>query len=363
MDFPTTRSTLDSSNNSCGSYQLVIKEETDLRTAIPIVLTVIALTNNLLVMFLVFCTKQLRKNINFYIVNMAVSDMITSLVISLRYVVLHLHETHGIPVINDIICKIFNYFKSLGPMVSLLTLLAISSDRYRAVLSPVNVTNIPKPCFASLVLLTWVIPGSIFVYEAVLSEAVLSEHIPGKFVCNRITVYYGATESMIFATSLIVFLYVCLIVVNIQILRKLRQSTASLSGLNVIERRKRNRKFLNAVRMVLCSLVLYILCTSPGLAARVVFPIWRESFCTTDMSAVLSVLYNLLIANAALGPVIYFIFLQDFREAFKKRVHHGICWVWRVGPATNHQQNILPRQQTGRSVHQNNPVFEPNDEK
>ena len=334
-----------------------MKKETNLSTVIPILLTIVAVTNNLLVMFIVFCTKQLRKNINFYIVNMAVSDMITSLVICMRFIVSYLYEAHGILVLNDVICKLFSYFKCVALTVSLLTLLVISSDRYRAVSSPLNVTNVPQPCFVSLVLLTWIIPGIIFVYKALKSQ-----HVLGRDLCETVPVAAGLTITEIIALSFIVVLYVCLIVINIQILRKLKKSTASLSGLSDTERRKRNKKFRSAVRMVLCSLFLYVLCTLLDLFSHVIFLVW-QSFFPSDVPTFFKISAGFLVANSALGSVVYFIFLQDFREALKEMVYRWSCCDCRGRPVTAHQPNTIPFRQTRTSVHENNIVCEQNEDK
>jgi hypothetical protein len=53
-----------------------------------------------------------------------------------------------------------------------------------------------------------------------------------------------------------------------------------------------------------------------------------------DKVALNAVFYNLLIVNSALSPLVYFIFLKNFREAFKRRLPCNIGLGWCVEKAT-----------------------------
>ena len=106
----------------------------------------IALVGNFLVVITFFKTANLRTSSNYYIVNMAASDVLCSYFSWLVY------ATEGAITgrmwISDplasVLCKIGIYVRVTSQIVSVLSLVAIAVDRYFAIVFPLRTTSMHK---------------------------------------------------------------------------------------------------------------------------------------------------------------------------------------------------------------------------
>ena len=278
--------------------------------------------------FIIFLAVKyiVRKNIHYLIINMAVSDVLVVLVLSINilmdlfgYNLLeHIHGT-----VANILCKLNAFLMFTSVLVTLVTLLIISIERFRVTRSTVHrIRPYRLTQRVAVISCSWLIPIGL------CADVLYNLNI----VKRENSQYCRPTDSARHLNFLS-FFYICYFVLVCAILLlsiltsvRLRQSQAIQANLPDVERQARAKRTANAVRMVLCSLLLYSCCYLPFILNGIVGALSFHglitidySLCTTDWSTIWFIIgYLLLLVNSCLSPCIYIVFLTDFREAAKK---------------------------------------------
>ena len=180
----------------------------------------------------------------------------------------------------------------------------------------------------------WLIPlpfAAYLSYATCVGSAV--EHVLHVFLSNEIV--------LVFLSCVIIFL-------SIITMRRLSRTQAIQSHLNEQQRKIRTRRGQAAVRMILVSVFLYACCWLPVFAFRALWSVDRfiptvalVDSCFVWRSLLYIISYFLPVVNSCFSPLIYIIFLNDFRQAAKK----VFCRTDTQCQVTNRQNSILPELQ------------------
>ena len=230
------------------------------------IIFVVSLLANSLIAVVVYKTSTLRKPINFLIVNMAMSDLLFSLIlVPVTLVYLHLHSwavTQG--VLASITCKVTPYLADVSLLVSVQSLVVIAVDCFVAVVFPLRVSLLTsKRCLLCIVFI-WVV--SILVAIPHLHANILFE-FDGKYFCltdwkevlgdgmSIADFYLGfATLFAYFPSALVIILYAT-------IFTKLKSRKIPGQASTQRQRAKRNK---NVSRAAVAILFKFIVCQLPS---------------------------------------------------------------------------------------------------
>ncbi|KAL9972302.1 hypothetical protein ACROYT_G018586 [Oculina patagonica] len=125
------------------------------------IITLAAFIGNILVIVSFLKTPSLRTSTNYYMVNMAISDLFCA---CFNW---PLYATEGMLTsrvfitepMATVVCKLGMYFRGISQVVSVLSLVLIAVDRYVAIVFPMKMTMLRrKRARLALALLTWIIP-------------------------------------------------------------------------------------------------------------------------------------------------------------------------------------------------------------
>ena len=100
-----------------------------------------AFIGNILVMTVVYKTPSLRTSTNYYYVNMAVSDFLSSLTLWPLYLTDEIITQRGSLIKGPMLtvgCKVGMYVRVVSTSVSILSLVLIATDRYFAIVFPLK---------------------------------------------------------------------------------------------------------------------------------------------------------------------------------------------------------------------------------
>ena len=131
---------------------------TNFQIATVFLLMTFSLLGNLLVVAAFYRNKTLRTAVHYFIVNMAISDIIVAVIympwwISYKY--------HGFwlvdGVLGTVLCKLGRITWGLSTFVSIFSMIAIASDRFRAVLFPMNSTLFSRHKRRLTIAATWIV--------------------------------------------------------------------------------------------------------------------------------------------------------------------------------------------------------------
>ncbi|XP_068720727.1 QRFP-like peptide receptor [Montipora capricornis] len=163
--FENSTDTLNNSSFVNGFSNLAVVELTKEEKAILIatysIILLVTLIGNVLIILVFSKYKPLRKSINYFFVNMAVSDLFTPLTI-MPYTIAETLSSGPFlsrlqPELANVFCKLCPFFRDVSVLVSIQSLMLISVDRLIAVLFPLKIKLISRKVRLVCILVSWIV--------------------------------------------------------------------------------------------------------------------------------------------------------------------------------------------------------------
>ncbi|XP_054835660.1 kiSS-1 receptor [Eublepharis macularius] len=284
-------------------------------------LMVAGLAGNSLVIYVIAKHKQMRTVTNFYIANLAATDIIF-LVCCVPFTAV-LYPLPGW-IFGEFMCKFINYIQQVSVQATCATLTAMSIDRWYVTVFPLRSLRQRTPRVASVVSI------SIWVGSFVVSTPVL--------VYNRLTKGYWfgpqtyCSEAFPSITHERAFiLYNFLVVYLLPLLTILLCYTAMLyqmgrptvepvdqayQGLHLAERSEATRAKIS--RMVAIIVFLFAVCWGP-MQFFILFQVFGPGFQRNYYTYKVKIWAHCMsYANSCVNPMVYAFMGANFRKAFKK---------------------------------------------
>ena len=282
------------------------------------VTTLGALIGNILVIAAVYRTPSLRTSTNYYYVNMAASDFLSSLTTWPLYLTNEIITSSGSLLqgpLATIGCKVGVFCRVASIIVSILSLVLIAVERFVAIVYPLKATLITRKMRSALLLTTWFvsiaycIPGGYhYKTENVGQETYC------KFAWNRFAVtVYNITGLVLF--QLLPLL--AIIILYSRIMSVLRQRsnaeyTARCSN-NQQNRYKQTQNFMKIFRSIVVVLFTWFSFFTLYLILKIISP---ELFIKDRCKWILGFAYFVIPSlGIAINPVILFTYSNNFHQA------------------------------------------------
>ena len=301
-------------NSSCENWAVTFPFQISQIVIFSITLF-LSLVGNTLLIITVYKRPELKKTVNYFIVNMAVSDF----VFALTTIPVYLAEasTDAWQWLIDstagpILCKLRNFFMAVSLIVSIESLVWIALDRFVAVVWPMKFYLITSRFRSFAIASTWIVALTASSVDLHLSE-LLKEN--GKNRCSKDTtsllhIVSGYARLAIFFIAPIVLITIlyCAIAVTLRKQDKMLQCT---TGRNRNDHKKRH-----AIKMSLCVVGLFYLFFLPYLTTVL---LWETSVSKTCLYKYFFLVSNLTIhVSSTTNPIICFAFVESFRRGLRE---------------------------------------------
>ncbi|XP_068754109.1 QRFP-like peptide receptor [Montipora capricornis] len=306
-------------NSSTCSYPL-----TDTTARIGVIssycfIFVVSAVGNGSVGLIVYKIKTLSYRINFFIVNMAMSDLLFLISVGIA-IMLAFKPSSWIfrGSSGDTMCKIKELLPSFSVAVSIQSLVLISVERFEAVVFPLRSPIINLSRCSVFIIVTWIVAIAINLPKCLAWK--LSKH-PEKIACelhwNQMFGESSSHANYLLATFAVLFYFpVVLITVlySIIICKLQSQMTPGETSLQVQNERVRRNK--NVLKMSIAIVIAFVLCWVPWSIGAILIefdvslPCGFFIFWITDNV--------LLVSNSAINPCICFTFSRNYQMSFKK---------------------------------------------
>ena len=277
---------------------------------------VVSLVGNSCIGIIVYKTKTLRKPINIFIVNMAMSDLLVPLIyIPLRVVNLYRYSWLISGVLGSALCKLIPFLNEVSYIVSVLSLILIAVGRFGAVVWPLHSPLISLKKCTFFILATWIVAmasasADLFAYtlEKYEGEVFCRYQWKEAFGESASLTNYGLAYYIVFVYTPIILLIIIYSIILIKL--KLQKIPGQQSTDAEIQRNRRNT---NALKLAIAILLALIFCKSPWSIIKLMslYGTWP-----CDIFPYVSVF--LLISYCAVNPCICFAFCRNYREGLKK---------------------------------------------
>ena len=300
-------------NQTCNVY--LESSFAAVRIAIIILYAIILLSSlvgNTLIITIVHKRAELRNTINYFIVNMAVSDLVfplTTIPLDLSELATSSKQWPIGGATGLILCKLKTFLQSLSIIVSIQSLVWIAVDRFVAVVLPMEVHLISSRFRSFAIASTWIVTMVANCFDLYASTLIGKNE---KIICTD-SVSSGTYAWM----RIILFHVVSLVAMTILycvIAVTLRRQDKALQCRAVHQKDQRKRR---AIKMSVCIVAAFYICFLPALLALIIGRYKIEVSCS--FSKVLRFLpFVMLYLSSAINPIICMTFVKSYRLGLKE---------------------------------------------
>ena len=285
----------------------------------------VSLAGNSLIVMLVYKTPNLRKPINYFIANMASSDLLC--ILSMCYWILARLNISWIigGQFGQAFCKLISFLPTVSSFVSIQNLILIAVDRFGAVVFPLRSPLIRSKLCPFFILATWVVAVTVsspFFFAAKLVEN------SGRKQCDRNAGWketFGEFSSYqdftIVIFTLFIYIPVLLLVIFYSfIFIKLKAQVHPGEHSSNIEQQRQRRK-RNVLHMSIAIISVFVFCWLPFIT-NVLIDNYRSSFMYFSCSFWLyyHVTFYIAAANCTFNPIVCFTFSSNYRLGLKRLI-------------------------------------------
>ena len=286
---------------------------------------IVSLVANSLIVMIVYKTPNLRKPINYFIANMASSDLLFP-IFWIPLDLSNLHTNYSFLIggkLGQALCKLVPFFGDVSLVVSIQNLILIAVDRFGAVVFPLRSPLIRSKLCPFFILATWIVAVAfnspdLFTFD-------LAEYPEGTRCVVKWKKAFGefSSSASFLLAFYILFVYIpvllLVILYSIIVIKLKTQAHPGEQSANTQQQRKRRNR--NVLQMSIAIVTVFVFCCLPY-SINFLITQYQDTF--THLSCSFWIYYKVIfyVANAycAINPVICFMFSSNYRKALKRLI-------------------------------------------
>ena len=283
---------------------------------------VLALIGNIFIGIIVYRTRSMRKPINFFILNMAMSDLLFP-ILCFPFIITEMNLGYYIlgGSLGQALCKLNYFLVDISASVSIQSLVLIAVDRFGAVVFPLRSPLISSKQGRFFILATWIIAVAANIPDALTYELV--EYQEGLVCVHKWNEVFG--ESLSYrnyeVSMLVIFWYVPMVLISIlymTVVIKLKSQNIPGEG-SANGREQQSRRQKNVLKMSIAIVLTFIVCWLPTTIWWFLVLYAPDSTMTAScgFQYFAAIAFRLAHFNSAINPCISFIFCGNYRQGLK----------------------------------------------
>ena len=278
---------------------------------------IVSFAGNTVIGIIVYKKKSMRKPINFFIVNMAMSDLLFPIFVIPPLILMLYTDSWLIGgSLGQALCKLKEFIPDVSSAVSIQSLVLIAVDRFGAVVFPLRSPLISSKLCLFFILATWIVAIAVNSTELFVLKQV---EYPGKLVCERHwNEVFGESSSPgnYYMSYIVVFIFIPLVfiaILYIVIYLKLKsQKILGEQSANAGQQRQQRER--NVLKMTIAIVLGFAVCCLPRAILFILF--FTNSIILPSCGGpyFFYAVRLLSVANSAINPSICFIFSGNYRK-------------------------------------------------
>lgn len=303
------------------------RAEKTLKVTAYAAILLVSLVGNALVILVFGKNKPLRRSINYFVVNMAASDLFTPLTIMPVTIAEILSGSEAFLVdsplpLGNILCKLCYFLADVSVVVSIQSLLLISADRLVAVVFPLMIRVISSKVRLICILSTWIVAMSIhapYLYFFKLKPE------GNSYTCQ---LHWGSGHDEThpnFTTAIFITFFVvpvCILVVLYSIIAwTLKRRHSERKRMSTCSESRAAQNNTQIIRLSVAILTAFVFCIGPLFVftfIRIFVWNWREPPVCAFRTVIPFIAHFALHSWGAINPCICFAFSQNYHSALKQ---------------------------------------------
>ena len=320
-------------NPDCLTRESTPQAEIVLKALAYFVILLVSLVGNLLIVSITYRNKQLRKSINFFIFNMAVSDSFNPLTI-MPIQIVHIISGSSWHVDNpwmlgDILCKLCYFLPDVSLVVSIESLLLISVDRFVAAIFPLCSKLESLKARLTSILFTWIVAIAVHAPYFYTFKLRTNPYDNKTYCISSWDPEFDHVETnkrFVTATfvAFILFPLCVFAIVYGTIARVLKKKNKQLKLQLSYRQRCQEKQLRKIVRMSVALIIAFVACTIPQLCflfARIFLWNWEEPAICSFRTVIPFIAIFMLHSWSAVNPCICLISNKIYFNSFRKILH------------------------------------------
>ncbi|KAF7659579.1 hypothetical protein LDENG_00296430 [Lucifuga dentata] len=268
-------------------------------------------TGNSLVLYVVYKFKNLQTVTNFFIVNLAVSDLLVN-TLCLPFTLVY--TLYGEWKFGQVLCFVLPYAQGMAVHVSTITLNIIALDRYRSIVHHME-TKMSKDMCAMVIAIMWAISALLASPLAIFREYGTFNFSPAESIQVCMEKWPGSNmNGSIYSVSMLLVQYGLPLAINtfayIRIWTKLKNHM-SPGGRNDRHRRKKK-----TTKMLLTVVVVFAVSWLPFHAFQLAVDIDSSVLDMKDFKLLFTVFHIMAMCSTFVNPILYGWMNSNYRTAF-----------------------------------------------
>ena len=279
---------------------------------------------NMFIIVIIYKNRDLQKTINYFIVNMAVSDLLYPLIAIPRQITQLVTKSlhwHVAGILGSIFCKLLHFASSLSLFVSVQSLMWIAIDRFFAIVFPMKLGLISSKIRTKAIVSTWILAG-VFYFPLLITSG-LVEHGNDTF-CSLASYKIFPTKETIDTGYHWLHVTICFLaplllitVLYSAVVISLKRRSKALMNTAQYEQQHSVKKRGQATKMAIVILVLFYICVIPHTLSHFV-NYFRRSCAFQFLFTFISDFMFFL--SPVVNPIICLSFVESYRRGLKNIV-------------------------------------------
>ncbi|KAM8841744.1 neuropeptide Y receptor type 2 [Synchiropus picturatus] len=268
-------------------------------------------TGNCLVIYVVHTFKKLQTVTNFFIVNLAVSDLLVNTLCLPFTLVYTLYDEW---MFGQVLCYLLPCAQGMAVHVSTLTLIIIALDRYRSIIHHTEKKMSPMVCKV-IILITWGFSALLASPLAIFREYGTFDLSPNRSVqvCTEEWAE-GSMSGSVYSISMLIFQYCLPLAINsvayIRVWGKLKSQETCGRQQGQRQRRKKTTK------MLLMVVAVFAVSWLPLHAFQLAADIDSSVLYMTDFKLLFTMFHIVAMCSTCVNPILYGWMNNNYRRAF-----------------------------------------------
>ncbi|XP_078371138.1 neuropeptide FF receptor 2-like [Oculina patagonica] len=327
----TTEYIYNNANEDCLAREPSTSAEVVCKTLAYFVILLVSLVGNLLVLFITYKNKQLRKSINYFVFNMAVSDLFNPLTIMPIQIVAIITRSTSWAVdkpwiLGNILCKLSYFLPDVSLIVSIESLVLITMDRFVSAVFPLNTKLESTKARLIGILCTWMIAIAVHAPYFYTFRLTINPY-DNKTYC---ILFWGPafdhveTHKRYVMATFITFVLVPIcffVIVYWSIARVLKAKNKQTKQQLSYHQRHREEQLRKIVRMSVAIIISFVVCMIPQLCfmfTRIFLWNWGKPPICVFRTVVPFIAIFMMHSWSAVNPCICLISNKIYRNSFRK---------------------------------------------
>ena len=309
-------------------------------------ITAVTFIGNILVATTFIKTKTLRTSTNYFIVNMAVSDLLCPFFNWPLYASEGMLTTDTLITESSatIVCKMGMYLRVVSQVVSVQCLVLIAVDRFIAIVFPLKVSKLNRKFRGIFLSLSWIIPILVGLPYIIFAGIIkVGDHTFCRFMMEEgdLAIFNGVGFVLIYFIPLLTVIVLYSLITR-TLKRTPRPGNLIKGADENTKRRKQNQK---VIKILVAIVSAFFVCWTPlciYLFLKKFYPgVFAKDTCLLLVGFTFYVCPSL---STAINPVILFVFSSNYNKALKN-ICSPILSRFRCGSKTQYTEGIIATQE------------------